>query len=195
MGIKKRGAIYSVIALMLCVAVYLNWNYSKTTDDLTVSGDDPAGNKIVGQSILVDGTEPAGDVDPIVTGLPAQQPQVSAGDYFSQARLSRQKARDEAVSILNSTIENENTADEARSAANTNIQVMADNAQVESRIENLVIAKGYQDCVVFVNDSGINVIVSKTEEGLSQADVAKIKDIVLDEADVDASQIKIIETT
>ena len=71
---------------------------------------------------------------------------------------------------------------------------MAGNAVVESRIENLVIAKGYEDCVTFVNDNGVNVIVSRTESGLTDADVAKIRDIVISEASVSADVIKIMES-
>ncbi len=192
MGLKKRGAVYSVIALMLCVAVYLNWNYSRVDDGATVGADttETGGGKVIGESVLVDSTDSE--------YVPPSQLETSgslSGDYFSVARLSRQKARDEAVSILNSTIENENASDDARSVANTNIQLMADNAMVETRIENIIIAKGYSDCVVFINDGSINVIVSKTEEGLTTADVAKIKDVVLEEADVISDQIKIMETT
>ena len=36
--IKRRGAVYGIIGLMLCVAVYLNWSYVKTPDDLVVAG-------------------------------------------------------------------------------------------------------------------------------------------------------------
>ncbi len=175
---KKRGAIYSVVALMLCLAVYLNWYYTETD-----SPEQQADGKVLGESILVDNVE--GEV-PSQTAV--------KGEYFSQARLSRQQARDEAVTILTATVESETATEEARTAASTGIQVMADNAVVESRIENLVIAKGYTDCVTFVNDSGINVIVSKTEQGLTDADVAKIRDIVISEASVTADAIKIIET-
>ena len=70
---------------------------------------------------------------------------------------------------------------------------MAGNAMVEARIESLVIAKGYQDCVAFVNDSSVNVIVAKTETGLQDTDVARIRDIVISEANVAAEAIRIIE--
>ena len=180
---KKRGAIYSVVALMLCVAVYLNWYYTKTGEDYGSATDYQADGKVLGESILVDNvkedTETAGK---------------DGGEYFSQARLSRQQARDEAVSILTKTAESETATQQARTAASTGIKVMADNAVVESRIENLVIAKGYVDCVAFVNENGVNVIVAKTENGLADTDVAKIRDIVLSEAKVTADLIKIIET-
>ena len=72
---------------------------------------------------------------------------------------------------------------------------MAENAVKEARIESLVVAKGYKDCVAFINDDGVNVIVQKTEQGLQETDVAKIRDIVLSETDATADTIKIIETT
>ena len=57
MALKKRGAIYSVIALMLCAAVYLNWNYSKnnpeTPDDVTASSDYTSGAGLLDKSVLV----------------------------------------------------------------------------------------------------------------------------------------------
>ncbi len=195
---KKKGAIYSVIALMLCVAVYLNWSYNRGDDDFSAASNTDDG-KILGQAQLVDGvsqttegqqeepTEAAQESSGFSTG--------SEGDsYFAEARLSRQKARDEAVGILNVTVENESAAEDVKAAASESIQVMAQSAMKESRIENLVIAKGYDECVVFINDNGVNVIVQKPENGLQQEDIARIRDIVISETGVSAEQIKIIET-
>ncbi len=179
---KKRGAIYSVVALMLCVAVYLNWYYTKTGEDYGTADDSQADGKVLGESILVNGQE---------DDAPAAE--AAGEEYFSQARLSRQQARDEAVNLLTRTAESEAATEEARTAASTGIQVMADNAVAEARIESLVIAKGYADCVAFVNENGINVIVAKTVQGLTDADVAKIRDIVLSETQATADLIKIIE--
>lgn len=195
---KKKGAIYSVIALMLCVAVYLNWSYNKTDDDFSAASNTDDG-KILGQAQLVDGVA-TGEAD---TGADEEgDAQETIGstatgggdDYFAQARLSRQKARDEAVSILNVTVENQNADAEAKQQASDSIQVMAQSAMKESRIENLVIAKGYSECVVFINDNGVNVIVQKPEGGLQEEDIARIKDIVISETGVKAEQIKLIET-
>ena len=176
--LKKRGAIYSVIALMLCAAVYLNWSYNQnnlgekpTEDELPVNG------LIEGDSLTM-----VGKID---------EP---ASDYFAEARLARQKARDEAVNILNSTINNSNADSKAILEASGAIEIMANNAMVESRIETLVIAKGYKECVTYVNEGKVDVIIAKTKDKLQESDVAKIKDIVIDEAGVSADKIKIIES-
>ena len=92
------------------------------------------------------------------------------------------------------TVENESADEDAKAAATESIQVMAQSAMKESRIENLVIAKGYDEGVVFINDNGVNVIVQKPENGLQQEDIARIRDIVISETGVSAEQIKIIET-
>lgn len=63
----------------------------------------------------------------------------------------------------------------------------------EAQIENLVTAKGYSDCVAFISDNSISVVVGAVEGGLTTADTAKITDIVTGETDFTASQIKIIE--
>jgi stage III sporulation protein AH len=183
---KKRGAIYSVVALMLCVAVYLNWEYTGGE----VAGAEDAGNKVLGESVLV-GNQSGADLQP---DADANTDAENAEDYFAKARLSRQKARDEAINILNGTVENESADEAAKTAANTEIKLMADHARLESQIENLVVAKGYTDCVVFISEEGANVIVAKPEAGLQQTDVAKIKDIVVAEAAISPQNIKIIET-
>ena len=176
---KKRGAIYSVIALMLCAAVYLNWSYNQNNPedkDDTAAGTHTVNGGLLGESLLV-----SGDIAE------------SSIDYFADARLSRQKARDEAVNILNTTIQNNQADEQAVAAASAEIETMANNAMVESRIETLVIAKGYRECVAYVNDNTVNVIIAKKGDQLQDSDVAKIKDIVIDEAGVSADKIKIIE--
>ena len=73
------------------------------------------------------------------------------------------------------------------------IQTLADYTVSEAQIENLVTAKGYADCVAFISDGSASVVVSATEEGLTDADVARITEIVTDETGFEASSIKIIE--
>ena len=179
MIIKRKSAVYSVVALMLCMAVYLNWSYTRKTPDAeynAASGFEDG--KILGESKLVDETTPekaklTAKDNPNISPVPS--------DYFSDARLARQKARDESVSILSQTIANENTSEDAKETAVGAMGALAQNAEKEARIESLVVAKGYRQCVVFINDAGANVIIEKTGEGLQNTDLARIKEIVLEE--------------
>ena len=63
----------------------------------------------------------------------------------------------------------------------------------EAQIENLVIAKGYTDCVAFIGEDGLSLAVAAPEGGLTEADTAKIVDVVNQTAGFTADQIKIIE--
>ena len=65
-------------------------------------------------------------------------------------------------------------------AASESIQVLAAYTLQEAQIENLVTAKGYADCVAFMGEDGISVVVSKEdgERAITLLD-KKIKEILL----------------
>ena len=85
-------------------------------------------------------------------------------------------------------------ADEAAIAsASESITAMANATTAESEIENLVAAKGYEDCVAYIGDNSVSVVVAAPEEGLQAADVAKITDIVLGQTSFSADQVKVMD--
>ena len=73
------------------------------------------------------------------------------------------------------------------------LEGLVETALCEAQIESLVIAKGYTDCVAYMNDGGISVAVAAPEEGLQETDVALISDIVMTQADLDLADIRIVE--
>ena len=70
--IKKRGAVYGVIALLLCAAAYLNWSYVDTPEDLLAAQ----------QTDTQADTQTDASADS-TTG---------EGDYFASSRLTRTQA-------------------------------------------------------------------------------------------------------
>ena len=76
--------------------------------------------------------------------------------------------------------------------ASESIQVLAAYTMKEAQIENLVTAKGYKDCVAFMGDESISVVVSTGTGELTAEDVAKITDIAMAETGLDAGGIKIM---
>lgn len=202
MKLWKRNAVVAAIVLFVCVAVYLNWSYHKETADT---------GKTLGEATLVDGkssdpllggdttaaTDPSGDVADVggITDGDAAQTSTSGTGYFATARLNRQQARDSALSLLQEAAADEGADQTMKDEANASIQTMASLTVSEAQIENLVTAKGYQDCVAFIGDNSVSVVVSGgSGEGLTDADVAKITEIVTDETGMTTNQIKIIES-
>ena len=181
----RRNAVVAAVGLFVCAAVYLNWDYEQQTQ----------AGKTLGQSALVSGqTE-----DPLLAGgEEAMQQEQTAGEghgggYFASARLNRQQARDSALSLLQDAASQEDADETIRLQMNDTIQTMADYTITEAQIENLVTAKGYADCVAFIGEDSLSLAVAAPDGGLTQADTARIVDVVQQTADYSAQQIKIIE--
>ena len=185
----KRNAVVVTMALLVCAAAALNWKYTgqqteKTPAAQTGETTPENGTKILGEATLVSGGEgsEAGDEETVYTG----------SDYFASARLTRQQARDSAISLLQQAETDENAAEDVLNEASRTLQVLAGYTVAESQIESLVTAKGYADCVVFMGVDSCSVVVSDPD-GLDEVDAARIKDIVVSETAYTPNQIKIME--
>ena len=73
------------------------------------------------------------------------------------------------------------------------ISAMATCTMQEAQIENLLIAKDFEECVVYIGNDCVTVAVPAPEEGLSQEAVARITDVICSETPYSASQLSIIE--
>jgi stage III sporulation protein AH len=188
--IWKRNIVAATVLLFVCGAVYLNWKYASSVADPAA---DQSG-KVLGQSTLVNGDN-GGETETEGENINTEGDSAStSGDYFATARLTRQQARDNAIALLREAAESESADKEVANEAAAAIQVLAGYAVAEAQIENLVTAKGYPQCVAFMGDGSISVVVSPAgEAGLEAADVARITDIVLNETDYTAGQITILE--
>ncbi len=199
----KRNAVVATVLLFVCAAVYLNWRYAGSVADGTSPAETPT---LAGESRQQGGEEESdggsttkvlGDAA-LVGGVPTtlegeDNAPSPAGSYFDTARLSRQQSRDNALSLLREASAQENVEQSVLDDANQAIQTLASYTTLEGQIENLVIAKGYADCVTFMGENSISVVVAPAEDGLQMEDVAKITDIILRETSYSADQITIME--
>lgn len=182
MKIWKRNAIVATVLVLICAGVYYNWNASQAEPvDLTE---------------MLDVEQVMGDASLVIEGdsmtLTEETIEVSPEDSFAQIRLSRQQTRDSAVELLQETIAYEDGSESANAAAET-LDELVGNALAESQIESLILAKGYQDCVAYMGEELISLAVSAPQEGLSDADVALISDIITAQTDYELEEIRIIE--
>ncbi|MBQ3103536.1 MAG: SpoIIIAH-like family protein [Oscillospiraceae bacterium] len=174
----KRNAVVSLVLVLVCAAVYLNWRYADNVAQTE--------GKVLGESVLVS--------DEVTENSDEAAIYETEGDYFATARLTRQQARDSALALLQEAAAEENADQSVLDEAVASMQVMASYTLSEAQIENLVTAKGYSDCVAFMSEESISVVVSADEDGLTDTDVARITDIVITETGYAADQIKIMET-
>ncbi len=202
MKLWKRNAVVAAIVLFVCAAVYLNWSYNQTE---SVSADEGiTTGKTLGEAELVgseteltltggDSESTMGETDAVEAGDTVDTVSSDEDDYFAAARLNREEARSSALSILQDTVNDPEANSEAVSAATESITAMAAATLQESEIENLVTAKGYSDCVAFIGDSSVSVVVAPASGSLEAGDIARITDIVCGETAFTASNVKVIE--
>lgn len=179
MSIKRKGVVLVLLVGILSTAVYLSGNYQDPALDITKSVET---GKNLGEAQQVMASD--------VTEEEAQQT-MAMGSYFDKARLTRQQSRDEAVEMLQQVAYDEASDENTIQMALQQITTLAQYTEQEGRMENLIRAKGFQDCVVSIGEDEVTVTVSG--EGLDDQMVAQIQDIVLSEVDVSGDQIRINE--
>ena len=179
----KRNIVMAAVLLFVCAAVYLNWSYNNrqgAADSAMVRAEDEAMTAANEQYLET---------------LAEQEraAEASAPAYFASARLTRQQSRDEALSLLETAAAAETASQEVIDSAMSQITGMANASLLESKIENELLAKDFADCVVYLTDTGCTVAVPAPSEGLSEADVARVTDAVMTNAQLTAAQINVIE--
>lgn len=180
MKIWKKNLIAAAVLVMVCAGIYVNWLYSE--DQAAVSLTDTLdADKLLSSDMLV-----------MADGNTMQNmTQTTISDYFAAVRLSRQEARDSAVSLLQEAMAYGENTEEVQ--ANSQLEEIVQVALCEAQIESLILAKGYEECVAYMSDEGISVAVASPEGGLQQTDVAVIADIVITQSGVSMEQIRVVE--
>lgn len=175
----KKTTVALAVLLTVCAGIYVNWRYSgeQVVSELTDTLD---ANKLLSSDMLVMGGESNAD-----TGKD------TLSEYFSAVRLSRQEARDNAVTLLQEAMSYNNGEQAALSSAK--LEEIVQTALCEAQIESLIIAKGYADCVAYIADNGISVAVAAPEGGLDDVDVAVIADIVIAQSEFSMEDIRVVE--
>ena len=196
----KRNIIVFSVLVFVCAAVYLNWSYNKG-DDASAAGQTAAADDKTTDTAAAENTELT-DIASVTENEDAESAglyyvpetvETGVSEYFAQIRLTRAQARDSAVETLSTVSETEGASQETVDTALSEIALVAKYTMLEAEIEGLILAKGFDECVVFINDGGIDVAVPVSGEGLSSAAVAQITDIVLTETDFEAENLTIIE--
>lgn len=177
----KKNLVAAAVLVTVCTGIYVNWLYTEQTTAKNLT------DTLDFEKVMSDDTLLLSSDETVLTD--AQQN--TATDYFAAVRLSRQQARDSAVSLLQDVSVNSDQTKAEESAAE--LEDIVQTALTEAQIESLVIAKGYTDCVAYMSSEGVSVAVAAPEGGLKQDDVAVIADIVMAQSDYTLDDIRVVE--
>ena len=174
----KRNLIIACSVLLIGAAVWVNW--------LIFSNDDDGGFDYTG------GTGMSGELDNSKNPTSGDNSGTTTVDsYFSTVQVSRQRARDEALEVLNAVIDNANASDSVKSDAVAEIKQISEEMKQESDIESVIISKGFEKCVTVINDGTASVVV-KYDGQLTPAQLAQINSIVYEYAEIEPVNITIM---
>lgn len=170
--IGKRQIMLAGMTLVLGTAIYVNYA-------MTASGGIKATDKVNSKNINY------GDAQLV-------QAEENGSDYFAKARMERTASRDKAAETLQNIIGGGDSSPEEQEAASEEAAAMTGLIEKESKVENLIKAAGFSDCVVYLDGENANIVV-QTADGLIQTEAAQIKDILLSEVSVPAENIRIYD--
>lgn len=121
--------------------------------------------------------------DPIDAGVVTET-------FFAAYRSDREATRESEFLYLDAIISSETSSQEAKDAAEEQKLGLVERMESELQLETLVKSKGFEDAIVTLSDSGVNVVVGSAE--LTDIQAAKIYDIVTSETSFGVGDIKII---
>ena len=195
---NTRRVTALTLAAALVIAVYLNWQYARA--DITPQTED--------DTLMVSAEPVEAEAETAITdALPteaeanknygeAQLVSVandSGTRFFEQARLKREKAHDEAMDTLQKSLKSSSLTAEEKKAYTAQMAAGLEDLNAENEIETLVRAKGFADCLCFLQAGRADLTVMTAGEPLTAAQVAQIRDVVMNKSSVTAQNITVVE--
>lgn len=174
--VRKRQIAAVSLILLIGVAGYLNLSIKNGNEDPNVSVMFNEATKKLGEAKMVstEGTDAT-----------------KTSDYFTNAKIDREKKRDESIEMLSEILNSDGADSESKENAQEQIELLAKFTECEVTAENLIKAKGFKDCIVFMGENVTSIAVMT--EGLNEIDAANITQIAVDTGACTAEEVKIVE--
>lgn len=215
--LSKKHIILASLVLILGTAVYLNWSFSNQTGDLDLTTE-LAGESEAEETILdgenneeelldaEDGENPEllAETEGAEETSGEAENKKHLGDaelvsaksivdesYFMQARLDRDRGRDLSIATIGAILDDEELTEADKKEATEKAIALTDIIEAETRAENLIKAKGFSECMVYIGEDSASVVV-KTD-GLDEQTATQIKNIVVTETEIRGENVSITE--
>lgn len=176
----KKGKVFgksqiavTAMVLALAAAIWLNMKYT------------PSSGKYLGEASYVNNT--SSESGAVQTSAKAE---TKNGDYFATVKKERESARKKAQELIEETLKSDKLTDEDKKSAVAKTEEIAGRMESEGNIEALLKAKGFQQALAVISDTGISVVVQS--DGLTSAQTLQIQDIITSETNIPLSNIKIV---
>lgn len=180
MKIQKKHILVSALVLALGAAVYLNWQFSGSPS-LTPASKELGAVTYVSRDTAATADEAKAAAK--LSSTPAQK--------LAEARTERSQSQDKALDEAKNIISLSDSSDDAKREAVEQAGAIEKRILAQNNIENILKAKGIDDCLCYISDSGCTVTFSDASQDDSLPLI--IKDVVMSQTEVDFSDIVIID--
>lgn len=195
--LKKNQLTILVLALMLVTAGYLNYN-SNIQDSKEVASIGDAtlvnSNSVIGENTVINNSNNIVTNSNNENNIEDENKTVttnsSDSDFFTSSRLEREKMYSEMLDSYQKVLNSDNISDKQKEAAQKQITKINDTKNSIMICENLIKTKGFTECLVYVNDESISVVIDKEE--LKKEDTAQIQSIIAREMNAKLENIHIM---
>lgn len=188
--VKKNQIMITALAIMIMVAGYLNFAGNKITDEeiMLVSSTDVATMFEISDEDMNNlsyGDIESMDMDLIIVeDFLDESSAENVNSYFSSntgilsgAKMMKEQTRAKSKEVLMEIINNVNISEEQKQDAVDSMIQITNIAEKETAAEILLEAKGFQDVIVSITDTTVDVVVNDKE--LTEAKRAQIEDIII----------------
>ena len=195
MKLGKKHIVLTALAVALGAAVFLNWQFADNDALLAATTKNSATTKELGKAqyananTSLSNSEDSSDSASQDTDVIALDKE--SREYFEDAKDARDDAQEQVVEIATNILESAEADDAARTQAVASAAEIAEIIQKQANIENLIKAKGFTECMVYIQNDQCNIVLNKGV--LSEALAVAIKDIVSSQAGITFENISITE--
>lgn len=198
--LKRNQLIILVISLMLVTAGYLNFTSTNAQDntketvaelgDATLVNSNKVENENVVENSVEQETpkEEKKEEEEVVKPTNAETTP-KEDTYFTTSKLERENIYSQMLETYQEIYNNTNSTQEQKEKAIEEIAKINERRNAIMIAENLILAKGIENVVIFANENSVSVIAKA--ETLEPEKIAQIQNIVSRELEVGAEIISI----
>ncbi|MGN0297637.1 MAG: SpoIIIAH-like family protein [Lachnospiraceae bacterium] len=195
----RNQIVISALALMVAVAGYLTYaqqakeadveaaqqnadtyvkeNYEISDEDAADVLDELNNYGEAGEDGYVDVISPEENTEAAnAPGTAVLASGINVTEFMAQSRLDREQVRSKSRESYLAIINNEELSDEERQSAIDSMLELTNAAEMESAAETLLEANGFENSIVTITGSQVDVVICR--ESLTDSERAQVEDIV-----------------
>ena len=202
---KKSEIVIYVLAIMLVTAGYFNYSDRIKKENVKETYSESIQNEStqntnIGEAVLVSNNEIKENMEENKSEVKNKETEKNEGieekekdnsnDYYINSKLERDKMYAQMIRNYENVINNTNATEVQKNMATQEITKINNQKNAIMICESLILNKGFNNCLIYINDKSINIVV-ETDGELTEKDVAKIQNIASRELSANIENIHI----